>query len=112
MRASKARAGRRAGQACHRRWSAYGSVLPSRPEVGAVCGKAARTDLCGGREVTRVPTATAAGVHRVGWCRGDMALRNRRPTIEKDRWGASIIRTDEPTGPGASIVLKAIARAW
>src|SRR5215216_5426212 len=28
------------------------------PEVGAVCGKSARTDLCGGREVTRVPTAT------------------------------------------------------
>jgi len=28
------------------------------PEVGAVCAKAARTDLCGGREVTRVPTAT------------------------------------------------------
>src|SRR5437660_11981909 len=28
-----------------------------RPEVGAVCGKAARTDLGGGREVTRVPTA-------------------------------------------------------
>jgi hypothetical protein len=31
------------------------------PEVGAVCGKAARTDLCGGREVTRVPTANDAG---------------------------------------------------
>ena len=30
------------------------------PEVGAVCGKAARTDLCGGREVTRVPTASCA----------------------------------------------------
>ena len=29
------------------------------PEVGAVCGKAARTDLGGGREVTRVPTAKA-----------------------------------------------------
>ena len=28
------------------------------PEVGAVCGKAARTVLCGGRGVTRVPTAT------------------------------------------------------
>ena len=27
------------------------------PEVGAVCPKWARTDLCGGREVTRVPTA-------------------------------------------------------
>ena len=31
----------------------------SGPEVGAVCGKAARTVLCGGREATRVPTATA-----------------------------------------------------
>ena len=30
------------------------------PEVGAVCGQAARTDLCGGREVTRVPTAKCA----------------------------------------------------
>ena len=29
-------------------------------EVGAVCGKAACTDLCGGREVTRVPTAKVA----------------------------------------------------
>src|SRR5712691_8593459 len=29
------------------------------PEVGAVCGKAARTDLCGGRSVMSVPTATA-----------------------------------------------------
>ena len=41
--------------------SAYGKsqcVLPSRPEVGAVCGKAARTDLCGGRAVMLVPTAT------------------------------------------------------
>ena len=27
------------------------------PEVGAVCPNWARTDLCGGREVTRVPTA-------------------------------------------------------
>jgi Group II intron, maturase-specific domain len=30
--------------------------------VGAVCGKAARTVLCGGREVTRVPTAKLADV--------------------------------------------------
>ena len=28
------------------------------PEVRAVCGRAACTDLCGGREATRVPTAT------------------------------------------------------
>ena len=32
-------------------------TLPFGPEVGAVCGKAACTDLCGGREATRVPTA-------------------------------------------------------
>jgi hypothetical protein len=31
--------------------------LPRPPEVGAVCPNWARTDLCGGREVTRVPTA-------------------------------------------------------
>src|SRR5712675_541961 len=29
------------------------------PEVGAVCGKAARTDLCGGRSEMSVPTAIA-----------------------------------------------------
>jgi hypothetical protein len=34
------------------------SLCRHTPEVGAVCGKAARTVLCGGREVTRVPTAT------------------------------------------------------
>src|SRR5258707_2780092 len=31
------------------------------PEVGAVCPNWARTDLCGGREVTRVPTAEVVG---------------------------------------------------
>src|SRR5580658_2034037 len=30
------------------------------PEVGAVCGKAARTDLCGARSAMGVPTAIAA----------------------------------------------------
>ena len=30
------------------------------PEVGAVCGKAARTDLCGGRSAMGVPTAIAS----------------------------------------------------
>src|SRR5207302_2702382 len=31
------------------------------PKVGAVCGKAARTDLCGGRAVMDVPTAIQRG---------------------------------------------------
>jgi hypothetical protein len=48
-------------------WLVYGKLLPSIPEVGAVCGKAACTDLCGGREATRVPTAKRdfAAVHIV-----------------------------------------------
>src|SRR4029077_9825886 len=43
--------------------SAYPSSVAERalcrqtPEVGAVCGKAARTVLCGGRPVMGVPTA-------------------------------------------------------
>src|SRR5262249_52163246 len=70
-------AGRRAGKPCHRCWHAYvkpqgkgrrnGSHPPAlartaicrhSPEVGAVRGKAVRTDLCGGRGAISVPTAT------------------------------------------------------
>src|SRR5215216_1982085 len=32
-------------------------VDPSLPKVGAVCGKAARTVLCGGRSAMSIPTA-------------------------------------------------------
>ena len=59
MRLGKARTGLSAGLACHRRCTACGKPLPFGPEVGAVCGKAARTDLCGGRSAMSVPTATA-----------------------------------------------------
>ena len=47
------------------------------PEVGAVCGKAARTVLCGGRSATSVPTATQSPrVHLTARRRGgDMAVR-------------------------------------
>src|SRR5437016_3723665 len=38
-------------------------VDPSLTKVGAVCGKAARTVLCGGRSAMSVPTAMAARVH-------------------------------------------------
>ena len=65
-----------AGQQCTCRAQNRISVSPAlvsirqafavRPEVGAVCGKAARTDLCGGREVTRVPTATAPEIYQRG----------------------------------------------
>ena len=34
------------------------AIRRSTPEVRAVCRKAARTDLCGGCEATRIPTAT------------------------------------------------------
>src|SRR5262249_22657245 len=36
-------------------------ALPSLPKVGAVCLNWARTDLCGGRRVTCVPTAIHGG---------------------------------------------------
>ena len=49
------------------------------PEVGAVCGKAARTVLCGGRDENRVPTATTTRVHH--------AARAAQPTV-KGRPGA------------------------
>src|SRR5258707_7822844 len=46
------------------RWRAYVklqiAICRHSPEVGAVCGKAARTDLCGGRGAISVPTATVA----------------------------------------------------
>ena len=35
------------------------------PKAGAVCGSSARTDLCGGRQVTAVPTATHASPHLI-----------------------------------------------
>src|SRR5262249_48610785 len=53
IRISKARTGLRARLACHRRWSVYGSFCRHTPEVGAVCGKAARTVLGGGRAMKR-----------------------------------------------------------
>src|SRR5580658_2688226 len=50
---------------------AQGPFRRQTPEVGAVCGKAARTDLCGGRAVMRVPTAIEA-----------LCLRRRAPQDE------------------------------
>jgi hypothetical protein len=39
-------------------------VDPPLPKVGAVCGKAARTVLCGGRSAMSVPTAIPPQTHR------------------------------------------------
>ena len=40
------------------RQAAYQPLRRQAPEVGAVCGKAARTVLCGGCSVMGIPTAT------------------------------------------------------
>jgi hypothetical protein len=78
MRTSKARTGLRARLACHRRWSVYGSIsLPWILKVGAVCGKAARTVLCGGRDENRVPTATGVSSSRC-WAARRLRGRSRR----------------------------------
>src|SRR6202011_948171 len=82
MRAGKARSGLRAGLAGHRRWPACGKHLPFGPEVGAVCGKAARTDLCGGREVTRVPTANGSQALTLLHCMSPVVARTR-PKIHR-----------------------------
>src|SRR5262245_2505173 len=48
-----------APQTAHPAPLAQPAVCRHAPEVGAVCGKAARTVLCGGRTAMSVPTATA-----------------------------------------------------
>ena len=78
-------------------WLAYGSLLPSLPEVGAVCGKAARTDLCGGREVTRVPTAKPSRDHHAHRkCSSGVAARGARAAASD----ADCRRRQRPSGPG------------
>src|SRR5437016_10813178 len=56
-------------------------------EVGAVCGNSARTDLCGGRRVTDVPTATPINEREIVLLTN---LLHFGPTtiaaIYKDRW--------------------------
>ena len=42
----------------------FGVVSRQISKTGAVCGSAASTDLCGGRRVTAVPTATRVAIHR------------------------------------------------
>ena len=54
-------AGRRlAPQTAHPSSLAAAALRRQTPEVGAVCGNSARTDLCGGRPVMGVPTAILA----------------------------------------------------
>src|SRR5437773_2324264 len=55
------------------------------PEVGAVCGKAARTDLCGGRSVMGVPTAIVAALLAMT----GLAITVRRQVPSPNRAGTS-----------------------
>ena len=49
------------------------------PKVGARCGNTARRDLCGGRVVTRVPTAIGRGEDDGGHGVNASALRAQGP---------------------------------
>src|SRR5262247_3110039 len=53
-------------------------TLDKESPIQAVCGKAARTVLCGGRDENRVPTATAARLHHAARWRGGVAARGAR----------------------------------
>src|SRR6516162_9107213 len=73
---AKAPSGRRAGQTCHRRWSAYGKHLPSHTQGGSRM-RESRTygSVRGARDETRVPTATftvrLCCVGHFSWCLHD-----------------------------------------
>ena len=62
--------GRLAPQTANPSSLAQPAIRRHTPKVGAVCGKAARTVLCGGRSVMSVPTAT-----------GNKAVARRRESI-------------------------------
>ncbi len=65
MRASKARAGHRAGDPCHRRWSTYGTSREYREAPSNTRGGSRMPELGSYgsvRGVTRVPTANMAGI--------------------------------------------------
>jgi hypothetical protein len=76
MWAGNTRSGISAGCACHRRRNTCGKQLPFGPEVGAVCGKAASTDLCGGAPsngiypIVGLCGAAALGSGAVDFCSG------------------------------------------
>jgi len=53
--------------------------------VGAACGKAARADLGGGREVTRVPTAKKFTALREAGCGTSRKWCHRRAMSEMHR---------------------------
>ena len=55
--ARRAASGRLSARAAHPSSLAGAALCRQTPEAGAVCGNAARTVLCGGRAVMRVPTA-------------------------------------------------------
>ena len=81
--------------------------------MGAVCGKAARTDLGGGREVTRVPTAKRYLLHctRVG---KRLAAHHQTVQCCVERavaYGALAALDDRPR-PGKEPTITPEAKAW
>ena len=56
---------RLAPQTAHPASLAASALRRHTPEVGAVCGNPARTDLCGGRAAMSVPTANSHVISKV-----------------------------------------------
>jgi hypothetical protein len=69
------------------------------PKVGAVCPNWARTDLCGGREVTRVPTAIS-----------EMSSRKPDPSSSRG-WISNAKPLQAPPHPAPLIGAESVRRA-
>jgi len=81
--------------------------LTPESEVGAVCGKAARTDLCGGQGAISVPTAT----ERSGQAEGSSGMKHRVKMLAARDLFASLATIliivaafGAPVVPGAGLV--------
>ena len=65
------------------------AILRQTPEVGAVCGKSARTDLRGGCRVTGIPTAIRREMERP-WLLADASTLRTRVMIRSQSDGLSL----------------------
>src|SRR3954447_24751988 len=97
------------------RWSVYGHFRRHTPEVGAVCGKAARTVLCGGRAMKRTSLPLQGVMSHIGTnlpIRGTHASNMRKSIIGHEHHPIRRLlasRMGFPVGTGLSSVTSGLS---